>query len=198
MGDATGGGDVDIDSWRRKYRIHLETPRLLLRPLIMEDQGWLAVLFADPEVNRFLLDSACTPKQASRFAEAVVSLDLMRHRFGLWAIEDKTTGIVHGWTELSKLRPWSGPSDEIALSYVLGVESWGRGIATEAAGRLLRHAFEVLGEDRLMAVIMADNAASRRVLEKLGMRSIGNPVAPEMNLEYFQIGLPIEAESHAV
>jgi RimJ/RimL family protein N-acetyltransferase len=181
---------MDIESWRQKYRIHLETQRLVLRPLVLEDQGWLARLFADPEVNRFLLEDACTPKQASRFAESVVSLDLMRHQFGLWAIEDKTTGTVHGWTELSKLRPWSGPSDEIALSYVLRVESWGRGIATEAAGRLLRHAFEVLGEERIMAVIMADNAASRRVLEKLGMRSIGNPFADELKLEYFQIDDP--------
>jgi RimJ/RimL family protein N-acetyltransferase len=179
---------VEVESLRRKYRIHLETPRLLLRPLITEDLGWLARLFADPEVNRFLLEGAATPEQSRRFAEAVVSLDLMRFRFGLWAIEDKTTGTVHGWTELSKLRPWSGPSDEIGLSYVLGVESWGRGIATEAAERLLRHAFEVLREDRLLAVIMADNVASRRVLEKIGMRSIGNPVDPEMNLEYFHVG----------
>ena len=158
-----------------------------------EDSGWLARLFTDPEVNRFLLEDPCTPEQAKRTAEAVVSLDLMRGWSGCWAIEDKTTGAVHGWTELSKLRPWSGPSDEIGLSYVLGVESWGRGIATEAAGRLLRHAFEVLDEDRVMAVIMADNAASRRILEKLGMRSIGNPVAAELNLEYFQIGDPYRA-----
>jgi RimJ/RimL family protein N-acetyltransferase len=183
---------VDIESWRRKYRIPLETPRLLLRPLILEDQHWLSLLFADPEVNRFLMEDACTPQQARRFAEAVVSLDLMRSRFGLWAIEDKTTGIIHGWTELSKLRPWSGPSDEIALSYVLGVESWGQGIATEAAGRLLRHAFEVLGEERILAVIIADNIASKRVLEKLGMHSIGNPVAPEKNLEFFQKDSPTQ------
>jgi RimJ/RimL family protein N-acetyltransferase len=182
---------VDSEALRQKYRIQLETPRLLLRPLVTEDVVWLSRLFADPEVNRFLMDGAATPRQSHRFAEAVVSLDLMRFRFGLWAIEDKTTGAIHGWTELSKLRPWSGPSDEIGLSYVLGVESWGRGIATEAAGRLLRHAFEVLSEDRLLAVIKADNVASRRVLEKIGMRSIGNPVDPELNLEYFHVGQPL-------
>ena len=181
---------MDVECLRRKYRIHLETPRFVLRPLVTEDSDWLARLFTDRDVNRFLLEDPCTPEQARRTAEAVVSLDLMRGRWGCWAIEDKTTGAVHGWTELSKLRPWSGPSDEIGLSYVLGVGSWGRGIATEAAGRLLRHAFEVLHEDRVMAVIMADNAASRRVLEKLGMRSIGNPFADRLNLQYFQIGDP--------
>jgi RimJ/RimL family protein N-acetyltransferase len=179
---------MEVESGQRKYRGSLETPRLVLRPLLMEDSGWLTRLLADPEVNRFFLDRASTPVQARRTADAVISLDLMRRRFGHWAIEDKMTGTVHGWTELSKLRPWSGPSDEIALSYALGVESWGQGIATEAAGRLLRHAFEDLEERRIMAVIIADNQASRRVLEKLGMRSIGNPVSTEKNLEYFRIG----------
>ena len=184
---------MDIDeAWRRKYRIDLETPRLLLRPLINEDVDWLAQLFTDPEVNRFLQDGACAPEKARRFAEAVVSLDLYRCQFGCWAILDKATGAIHGWTELSKLRPWSGPSDEIALSYVLGRASWGRGIATEAAARLLQHAFDGQQLDRVMAVTMAANTASKRVLEKLGMRLIQNPESVERkNLEYFRIDAPI-------
>jgi len=179
------------ETWRRKYRIDLETPRLLLRPLISKDVDWLTLLFTDPEVNRFLQDGACAPEQARRTAEAVVSVDMMRCQFGCWAIRDKDTGAVHGWTELSKLRPWSGPSDEIALSYVLGRAAWGRGIATEAAGRLLQHAFEVLRLDRVMAVIMTGNTASKRVLEKLGMRVIQDADSPERrNLEYFRIDAP--------
>ena len=129
-------------------------------------------------MNRFLWDGALAEKRAKRCAEAIVFLDLMKYHFGRWAIQDKTTGVIHGWTELSKLERWSGPSDEIALSYVLGVKSWGRGIATEAAGRLLRHAFEALGLDIVMAVTIADNTRSKRVLEKLGMRSIENPTSP--------------------
>ena len=187
---------MDIEeAWRRKYRIALETPRFLLRPFIMEDVDWLAHLFADPEVSRFLWDGAGAPEQARRTAEAVVYLDLKRCQFGHWAIQDKATGVLHGWTELSKLRPWSGPSDEISLSYVLCRASWRRGIATEAAGRLLQHAFEVQGLDRVMAVIMAGNTASKRVLEKLGMRFIENTEPAEgKNLEYFRIDAPIRPE----
>jgi len=182
-------------TWRRRFRIDLETPRLLLRPLIPEDVDWLARLFADPEVSRFLLGGAGALEQARRTAEAVVSLDRKRCQFGLWAILDKASGVVHGWTELSKLRPWSGPSDEIALSYVLCPASWGRGIATEAAGRLLQHALQVQRLDRVMAVIMAENIASRRVLEKLGMRFIENAESVEgKNLQYFRIDAPIDPE----
>lgn len=178
---------MDIEATcRRKYRIHLETPRLLLRPLIADDAEWLAEIFTDPEVNRFLLDGALPPEQARRTAEAIVSLDLMKCHFGHWAIHDKSTGVIHGWTELSKLRPWSGPADEIALSYVLRRASWGQGIATEAAAGLLRCAFEVQQLDRVMAVIMAGNTPSERVLQKLEMRFIQADGA----LRYFQIDAP--------
>jgi RimJ/RimL family protein N-acetyltransferase len=145
---------------------------LLLRPLIAAEADWLADLRTDPEVNRFLADGALSRKAACQTAEAIVSLDRMKCQFGHWAIQDKGTGVVHGWTDLSKLRPWSGPSDEIPLSYVLRRASWGQGIATEAAGRLLRCAFEVQQLDRVMAVMMAGNAVSERVLQNLGMRSL--------------------------
>jgi RimJ/RimL family protein N-acetyltransferase len=186
---------LDIEeAWRRKYRIDLETARFLLRPLISTDADWLAQLFVDPQVNRFLWDGPSAPEHARRTAEAVVSQDLMRSQFGYWAIQDRVTGGIHGWAELSKLRPWSGPSDEIAISYVLGQASWGRGIATEAAARLLRHAFEVQQLERVMAVIMAANTASKRVLEKLGMRLVHNAESVEgKNLEYFSIDAPRSA-----
>ena len=189
---------MDIEeAWRQKYRIDLETPRLILRPLMVEDVDWLIDLFTDPEVNRFLQGDACPPEQARRTAEAVVYLDLKRCWFGCWAIQDKATGDVHGWTELSKLRPWSGPSDEIALSYVLRRASWGRGIATEAAGRLLRHAFEAQQLERVTAVIMAGNTASKRVLEKLGMRLIENAEPAEgQDLVYFGIDAAIVRTSN--
>jgi hypothetical protein len=60
---------VDVESLRRTYRIPLETPRLLLRPLVTEDVDWLARLFADPEVNRFLMEGAATPQRTRRFSE---------------------------------------------------------------------------------------------------------------------------------
>ena len=130
-------------------------------------------------------------EESRRLADAMVNLDLNRHWFGNWAIQEKDTGILHGWTELSKLRPWSGPSDEIALSYVLRRQSWGCGIATEAAARLLRHAFEVHRLNRVMAVAMAENNASKRVLEKLGMRLIMTVDAVEgRKLDYFRIDGP--------
>jgi RimJ/RimL family protein N-acetyltransferase len=179
------------ERWRRKYRMELETPRFLLRPLVSEDVDWIGELCIDPDVNRFLWDCARSDSEARRVAEAIVYLDLNKYHFGHWAILDKSTAAVHGWVELGKLRPWSGPSDEIALSYVLRHASWGCGIATEAAGRLLRYAFDVHRLDRVMAVIMSGNGASQRVLEKLGMKPIkGATSADGKKLQYFTIEAP--------
>lgn len=131
------------------------------------------------------------PKKPDALRKQLSYWDLHQCHFGHWAIHDKAAPIVHGWVELSKLRPWSGPSDEIAISYVLGRASWGRGIATEAARRLLRHAFEVNRLDRVMAVIVADNAASRRVLEKLGMHGVKKADSVDgRKLQYFRIDAP--------
>ncbi len=163
----------------------------MLRPLVYNDVGWLSELLCDAEVCRYLWDGACDPEEARRGAEAIVNLDLWHCRFGHWAIQDRGTGEIHGWTELGKLRPWSGPSDEISLSYVLRRRSWGRGIATEAAGRLLQCAFDLHELERVMAVTMAGNTASQRVLEKLGMRFVERaPRVVGRDLVYFEIAAP--------
>jgi len=189
---------VDFDdiprAWRNQFRIELETPRLRLRPYRVEDAAWLPDLLRDPEVCRFLWDFAETPEKARKTAEGMIRLDAMRHHFGYWAIQDKHTSEHHGWVELSKLEGWEGPSDEIAVSYVLRRASWRRGIATEAAGRLMRHAFAAHGLPRVMAMIMKGNLASRRVLEKLGMREkLTRTTDGGVELVYFGI----EAEEFA-
>jgi RimJ/RimL family protein N-acetyltransferase len=65
-----------------------------------------------------------------------------------------------------------GPGFE--FGYWLGVPFWGQGYATEAAHRLVTHAFADLGHDRLQAGWFADNPASGHVLAKLGARHNGS------------------------
>jgi RimJ/RimL family protein N-acetyltransferase len=170
-----------------KMRIPLESRRCLLRPFIADDLDWLTDLFADREVSRFLWECTESLDKARRDAEAIIFVDLHSRPFGHWAIQDKNSGVIHGWTELSKLRPWSGPSDEIAVSYVLRRSSWGQGFATEAADRLVQYAFERIGLRRVMAVIIAGNTASRHVLEKIGMHFQSSGSFDGKQLQYFRI-----------
>ncbi len=89
-----------------------------------------------------------------------------RHGFSLWAVTDRETGSVMGDCGLIRYA-FRGP--EIELAYRLGKPYWGKGYATEAAAAWVAHGFGELGLRRIVAVTDPENAASRRVLEKVGM-----------------------------
>ena len=93
-----------------------------------------------------------------------------RHGFSLWAVTERASGSVIGDCGLILLAH-RGP--EVELGYRLGKPYWGRGYATEAAGAWLAHGFGELGLERIVAVTHPENVASRRVLEKIGMRFDG-------------------------
>jgi RimJ/RimL family protein N-acetyltransferase len=89
-----------------------------------------------------------------------------REGFGMWIVELAATGKIVGHAGLQRM----DGTDEIELGYYLGVSAWGQGYATEAARACLRYGFETCGLARVVAVVRPDNAASRKVLDKLGFR----------------------------
>lgn len=143
----------------------MHTPRWVLRPLRVSDASWMAALLVDPDVMRHIPTHITTHDQALWEAEARISIDRRSPRLGLWAIEDRPGEQVHGWVALKTLNP----PDEVEIGYRLRRQSWGRGIATESAARVLIYGFEDLGLGRIVAVTLPENAASQRVLQKLGL-----------------------------
>jgi ribosomal-protein-alanine N-acetyltransferase len=97
--------------------------------------------------------------------------DLMDHQdehgFSLWAVTDRANGTVMGDAGLIH---YAHRGPEIELAYRLAKPYWGKGYATEAARAWVQHGFDELGLDRIVAVTHPENAASQRVLEKVGMR----------------------------
>lgn len=63
--------------------------------------------------------------------------------------------------------------DRLALGYALAPEAWGKGFATEAAEAMLDAAFTMTAAVEIIANVRVENAASRRVLEKIGMTHVG-------------------------
>ena len=61
------------------------------------------------------------------------------------------------------------PEGDIEIGYILKKSAWGKGYATEACNRLLKFAFEETPLQEVVAVIDAENTASRKVLEKCGL-----------------------------
>lgn len=151
--------------------VHLETPRLRLREFTCDDVGLLVDLDSDPDVMHYITGGS--PTSRSEIEDEVLPhwLDLYvtTPGFGFWAAEERVTGECVGWFHL-RLRD-GHPVDEPELGYRLRQRSWGRGYATEGSRALIDDAFMTRGARRVVAETMVVNAASRRVMEKAGMRA---------------------------
>jgi ribosomal-protein-alanine N-acetyltransferase len=145
----------------------IETARLLLKAPTMAD-------LADVQATWDLDGEPITPDEAVAEIETMLS-NRERNSEGTFvhlclAIVDKESGRFIGWCGLDQRDPCK-PCP--VLFYLLERAYWGRGLATEAATELLRFAFEELGLARVDGSCAVENAASRRVLEKIGMRYVG-------------------------
>jgi RimJ/RimL family protein N-acetyltransferase len=138
----------------------VETPRLLLRPISLDDVDALVGLDADPEVMRYITGGAPTPRPE---AERIVARSI-GHR---WVAHERDGNHFAGWFGL---RPSAGSDRE--LGYRLPRACWGRGLATEGARALVDLAFTELGASRVWAQTMTVNARSRRVMERCGLRYV--------------------------
>ena len=140
----------------------LETGRLRLRAWRDDDAPRLDRLYADARFMRYL-----GPRGDGATAIGVYRAHWTEHGFGLWAVEERATGRFVGRAGLSFHRLWP---DDPEVGWALDPEYWGRGYATEAGAASLRHAFATLGYERVVSITLPDNAASIRVMGRLGIR----------------------------
>lgn len=146
----------------------IETERLNLRELSEADAAFVLELLSDPGFIRFIADRGVrTPEGAARYIDERFAESYRQHGFGLWLVETKDEGVPAGICGLLKR---GAPVPGVEVGYAFLPSSRSRGYAFEATSAALRYARDMLGVPRLYAVVNPDNAASIRVLEKLGMR----------------------------
>jgi RimJ/RimL family protein N-acetyltransferase len=89
-----------------------------------------------------------------------------QYGFGYWVARDATSRTFLGRGGLRHVALDTG--DEVEIGWAFIPEVWSRGFATELARESIRVGFEVLGLDELVSFALPTNAASRRVMEKVG------------------------------
>ncbi len=148
------------------------TSRLVLRPADRGDLDDLVRLDADPEVMRYVSGGIPTPRDVIENWILPRAHDYLRAGSGgLWSVVDRVDGRFVGW--LSLRTPRHSSCSELELSYRLRREWWGLGMASEAATALVDMSFREHAAQRLFASTTVANVASRRVMEKIGMRLSG-------------------------
>jgi RimJ/RimL family protein N-acetyltransferase len=141
------------------------TARIVARPFRPDDVSHAHPVFADAEVMRFAAGEPDRDLEATR-ARLARWIDLQtEHGFSKWALFHRESGAYLGDSGLTVLQE----TGEIELGYRFGRAHWGRGLATEIATAWLAHALGPLALDRVIGFADVRNAASIRVLEKIGM-----------------------------
>lgn len=143
--------------------IVIETPRLILRHLTINDANELAAIYADPVVMKFY-PSVWTYAQTKQQIRTIATYEQLG--FGLWATIYKANNKFIGRCGL--VPQLVDGQQEIEIGYLLAKEYWGKGLATEAACASRDYGFEI-GCDRLISLIDPGNIASQKVALKTGL-----------------------------
>jgi RimJ/RimL family protein N-acetyltransferase len=149
-----------LSVFRRKASpMILKTNRLILRPQVLADAPDLFAILSDPEAMRFWNRPAITRLAVVEelMGEQLAAMDQGLCRY--WTM--RLNGHAIGSVDLSLIQETSAE-----LGFLLRPDHWGTGLASEAVGAVIAHAFDALRLARLAAVVQSANRAAARVLEK--------------------------------
>ena len=145
----------------------IRTKRLLIREFQPGDREALLAIVRDPDQIRHMLLFLDTEEQLDDFLSmAITSADTQPRLQWHFAVVDATTGRYLGSCAL--MVEQDSPSSA-ELGYWFLREAWGQGYATEASVAILELGFRRLGFHRVWGKCHTQNAASAKVMEKLGM-----------------------------
>jgi ribosomal-protein-alanine N-acetyltransferase len=148
----------------------IESPRLRLRPITIDDAAAYFPLTSDPRISKWTTWGAHATIDDTREWLRSAAAGVAQGDNATWAIEHegKVVGCIglHGivW-QFRAIR-----YDRAELGYWLAPAEWGKGIATEAATHVVRWGFETLGLHKINVMCLEDNEGSRRVIENVGFR----------------------------
>ncbi len=161
----------------------LDTARLHLRPWRLDDLEFCVAMNMDPDVGRYLFPHGAPVEAEQR--------EMWRHKItsgwpepgGIWAVEWAGEGKMLGWCGLFPLEA----TGLIEIGYRYITAAWGKGVATEAAARVLDYGFREFAFDPIVAVTHPENSGSQQVLGKIGLQSGGLQFHYGLDLCFFSL-----------
>jgi ribosomal-protein-alanine N-acetyltransferase len=145
----------------------LETERLLLRKMRLDDAEAMFAYASDPEVTRYVLFETHRSVEDSESFLRLATEGYERGDFGGWGVVLKDSGAFVGTCGMDV--GYAPEHARAELGYVLSREHWGKGLMPEAVRAVIRFGFRRMDLNRIQARCIAENTASARVMEKAGM-----------------------------
>ena len=169
--------------------VELQTRRLRLVPCADEHLDGLCAIDSDPEVMRYITGKPETREETRAVIERVKAC---WHRWGYswWSFLELSTGQLVGAGCIQNLRRGGSDPDPdcpLEIGWRIRRDRWRCGLASEAATAMADFAFDRLHTNVLLAVCDAENAASRGVMVKLGMRYRGMEEWYERQLATYEL-----------
>jgi ribosomal-protein-alanine N-acetyltransferase len=146
---------------------------IVLRPVEIGDGDALHAIFTEPGVRRYLFDDILlTREETQKHVETACD-------HGAWVVclDESIVGLV-------SLRPTSGNRE---LMIAISERCWGRGVAFAAAQAALRHGFDVLRFDCIVAGVDPPNERSHRLMTRLGFTPTGETDGPKYRARTYQL-----------
>jgi RimJ/RimL family protein N-acetyltransferase len=152
----------------------LTTERLALRRFTALDLNWLAELYSDVDVTRYLGGVKSRLDTRAFLNDRILQYYDQHPGLGIWMTVERATGACVGFHLLNHIRGES----IIQIGFALAKSAWGAGFATEMADALLRHGFLALKLPRVAGMASLQNHASQNVLLKIGLERRGERSFP--------------------
>ncbi|KAN0025375.1 hypothetical protein ACTFIU_003636 [Dictyostelium citrinum] len=151
--------------------VKLESQRLYFRELESDDDEKLFELDSDQEVHKYL-ESAVINIDQCREAIKNIQNQYKLNGTGRMAVIIKETNEFIGWAGLKLEHNINGHESFYDIGYRFIKRYWGKGYATEATQFFINYGFNIMKIDKICAFVDKDNIASRKVLEKSGLKFI--------------------------
>ena len=169
--------------------VTITTKHLLLRPWKRTDIAPFARVSASPAVMRYFPSCLTAAQSAALIDQLQHEID--RQGWGVWAIEEHTTGTFVGFTGLRNCNADIPGSPFMEIAWRLDAPFWGKGLAYEAAQAALSYAFDQLGVPCVLAYTARLNGPSIALMKRLGMHDtaqdflhpalpLSHPLAPHV------------------
>lgn len=170
---------------RRFGTLQIGTDRLVIVNPKPSDLDALHKLMSDPDVMRYVGRGPRDRDEVNEGLQRSVA-HYQKYGYSMGLVYEKETGNWIGHAGLRHLG-FDDTQPEIDVGYALFKEYWGWGYATELAQACIDWGFQQLPVDYLIAIVFPNNLASRRVLEKVGMRYVKNIQYNDNEVAYYRI-----------